>query len=49
MDISGAFCIVGKKLPIIGSYFTLKCPPLYKGGIKESTLNFYLVGNTYNV
>ena len=30
-------CIEGNLLPLKGNHFTLKCPPLYRGGIKEIT------------
>lgn len=45
VDKIGSFCIVGKKLPIKGNCFTFKCPPLYKGVLKELPTKNYLVGN----
>ena len=37
VDKIGVICIEGNYLPLKGNYFTLKCPPLYRGGFKEIT------------
>jgi hypothetical protein len=37
VDKIGVVCIEGNHLPLKGNYFTLKCPPLYRGGFKEIT------------
>lgn len=45
MDTLGVFCIEGNKLPFKGKPFTLECPPLYRGGFKETTSFNGIEGN----
>lgn len=45
MDTFGVFCIEGNYLPFKGNPFTLKCPPLYRGGFKEITAFKSIEGN----
>jgi hypothetical protein len=37
VDKMGVICIEGNYLPLKGNPFTLECPPLYRGGFKETT------------